>query len=113
MRRSLSRSMPTMAPGAKRTRRDASIGVSRTAAARVLAEHPSADECPRTPNVSRSARFQAGTAGALGCRMDLKVFTHEELETVLRALRNVARANDRFTDSERALVEGVARIHGV
>jgi hypothetical protein len=45
--------------------------------------------------------------------MDLKVFTPEELETVLRALRNVALANDRFTDAERSLVEGVARIHDV
>jgi hypothetical protein len=45
--------------------------------------------------------------------MDLKVFAPEELEAVLGALRNVALANDRFTDAERALVEGVARIHGV
>lgn len=43
--------------------------------------------------------------------MDLKVFPPRELGVVLRALRNVASANDRFTDAERALVEGVARIH--
>lgn len=43
--------------------------------------------------------------------MDLKVFPARELGAVLRALRNVASANDRFTDAERALVEGVARIH--
>jgi len=43
--------------------------------------------------------------------MDLKVFSARELGVVLRALRHVASANDRFTDSERALVEGVARIH--
>jgi hypothetical protein len=45
--------------------------------------------------------------------MDVKVFTPEELIAVSRALRHVAAANDRFTDAERALVEGVARIHGV
>ena len=45
--------------------------------------------------------------------MELKVFTPRELEVVLRALRNVAMANDRFTDGERALIEGVARIHEV
>lgn len=43
--------------------------------------------------------------------MDLKVFPAHELIAVLRALRNVALANDRFTDAERELVEGVARIH--
>jgi hypothetical protein len=45
--------------------------------------------------------------------MDLKVFTTPELDAVLRALRHVAVANDRFTDAERALIEGVAHIHGV
>lgn len=44
--------------------------------------------------------------------MDLQIFAPDELDAVLRALRNVAYANDRFTDAERALVEGVARIHG-
>jgi hypothetical protein len=44
--------------------------------------------------------------------MDLKVFSPIELEAVLRALRYIAVANDRFTDAERALIEGVARIHG-
>ncbi|HET6146449.1 MAG TPA: hypothetical protein VFH68_02895 [Polyangia bacterium] len=43
--------------------------------------------------------------------MDIKVFAPEELPVVLRALCNVASANGRFTESERALVEGVARIH--
>ncbi|HWA72673.1 MAG TPA: hypothetical protein VG937_10070 [Polyangiaceae bacterium] len=45
--------------------------------------------------------------------MDLNVFTLRELDAVLRALRHVALANDRFTDAERALLEGVARIHGL
>lgn len=45
--------------------------------------------------------------------MDLQVFASHELTAVLRALRNVALANDRFTDAERALIEGVARIHQV
>jgi hypothetical protein len=45
--------------------------------------------------------------------MDVKVFTPEELIAVSRALRHVALANDRFTNAERALVEGVARIHGI
>jgi hypothetical protein len=44
--------------------------------------------------------------------MDLTVFTPTELRVVLRALRHVALANDRFTDGERALIEGLALIHG-
>jgi hypothetical protein len=44
--------------------------------------------------------------------MDLKIFPDPELDAVLRALRHVALANDRFTDAERALIEGVARVHG-
>jgi tellurite resistance protein len=44
--------------------------------------------------------------------MDLKVFAPEELPVVLSALRHVASANGRFTQAERALIEGVARIHG-
>ena len=43
--------------------------------------------------------------------MDLKVFPPNELETVLRALRHIALLDDRFTDAERALIEGVARVH--
>jgi hypothetical protein len=43
--------------------------------------------------------------------MDLKVFAAHELTGVLRALRSVAAANDRFTEAERDLLEGVARIH--
>jgi tellurite resistance protein len=45
--------------------------------------------------------------------MDIKVFAPEELPVVLRALCNVASANGRFTEPERALIEGVARIHQV
>ena len=45
--------------------------------------------------------------------MELKVFTPDELGVVLRALRSVALCNDQFTDAERALVQGVARIHEV
>jgi len=45
--------------------------------------------------------------------MDLQVFESQELEPVLRALRRVALADDRFTDAERALIEGVAAIHDV
>jgi hypothetical protein len=44
--------------------------------------------------------------------MDLQIFSPQELDAVLRVLRNVALENDRFTDAERALVEGIARIHG-
>jgi hypothetical protein len=43
--------------------------------------------------------------------MDLKVFSPGELDAVLRVLRHVAIQNDRFTDSERALIEGVGRVH--
>ena len=45
--------------------------------------------------------------------MELRVFTQNELIVVLRALRHVALANDRFTEGERALVEGVAHVHGM
>jgi hypothetical protein len=45
--------------------------------------------------------------------MELRVFTQNELIVVLRALRRVALVNDRFTDAERALVEGVAQVHGM
>jgi hypothetical protein len=44
--------------------------------------------------------------------MDLKVFSRDELVVVLRALRAVAVANDRFTKAEREFVEAVASIHG-
>jgi tellurite resistance protein len=43
--------------------------------------------------------------------MDLKVFPPRELYAVLCALRNIALDDDRFTPNERALIEGVARIH--
>jgi hypothetical protein len=45
--------------------------------------------------------------------MDINVFPRNELLMVLRALREIAVANDRFTDGERALLQGVARIHDV
>jgi hypothetical protein len=45
--------------------------------------------------------------------MDIRVFRPRELYAVLRVLRNVASVNGHFTDAERALVEGVARIHGL
>ena len=44
--------------------------------------------------------------------MDLIVFPPRELYAVLCALRNVALDHDRFTSNERALIEGVARMHG-
>lgn len=43
--------------------------------------------------------------------MDLKIFPRHELVAVLGALRNVAVENGRFTDAERALIEGIAGIH--
>ena len=45
--------------------------------------------------------------------MELNIFAPQELPAVLRALRQVAVANDRFTPAEGALIDGVARIHGV
>jgi len=44
--------------------------------------------------------------------MDLNVFQPHELPLVLRALRQVALANEVFTPAEAQLLEGVARIHG-
>ena len=43
--------------------------------------------------------------------MDIKIFPPNELVLVLRAMRDVAIATDQFTDGERALLEGIARIH--
>ncbi len=43
--------------------------------------------------------------------MDIKIFSPQELMAVLRALRHIANRNDRFSDGERALIEGVARLH--
>lgn len=43
--------------------------------------------------------------------MDLQVFPPHELIVVLRALRDVASENGRFTEAEQQLIEGVARIH--
>lgn len=45
--------------------------------------------------------------------MDLRVFDTTELPAVLRALRDVARENGRFTEAERDFIEGVATLHGV
>lgn len=45
--------------------------------------------------------------------MDIQIFPKSELFAVLRAMRDVATANDQFTDGERALLEGIARIHDV
>jgi hypothetical protein len=45
--------------------------------------------------------------------MDIRVFPRPQLLAVLRALRIVACTNDRFTDAERALIEGLARLHDV
>jgi hypothetical protein len=44
--------------------------------------------------------------------MDLTVFTPTELRAVLRGLRHVALANDRFTEAECALIEGLSLLHG-
>jgi len=44
--------------------------------------------------------------------MDLIVFPPRELYAVLCALRSVALENERFSSNERALIEGVARMHG-
>jgi hypothetical protein len=43
--------------------------------------------------------------------MDLKIFSHDELPWVLRALRTIAEANDVFTAGERDLLSAIARIH--
>jgi len=44
--------------------------------------------------------------------MDVAVFEPHELPLVLGALRDVALANDVFSDAETQLVEGLARLHG-
>lgn len=44
--------------------------------------------------------------------MDLKVFPPSELDVVLRALRDVAVANDAFTEAERDFVQSIALMHG-
>jgi hypothetical protein len=43
--------------------------------------------------------------------MDLKVFEPHELPLVLRALRDIALANDEFTEAEADFIEGVAKLH--
>ena len=59
------------------------------------------------------ASFELACAVHWVAAMDIQIFPTHELIIVLRALRNVAAANDRFTDAERALLEGVARIHAM
>jgi hypothetical protein len=44
--------------------------------------------------------------------MDLRVFEPQEVRPVLRALKDVALANDRLTDAEADLIEGVGLLHG-
>lgn len=44
--------------------------------------------------------------------MDIAIFTPQELPLVLGALRDVALANDVFSPSEAALIEGLAQLHG-
>ena len=43
--------------------------------------------------------------------MDIRIFSNTELPLVLRALRNVALSDHHFSEGERALIEGIARIH--
>jgi hypothetical protein len=45
--------------------------------------------------------------------MDIRIFNAAELHCVLRALRNIALSDHCFSDGERELVEGIARIHQV
>jgi hypothetical protein len=44
--------------------------------------------------------------------MELTVFQPHELPLVLRALRQVALANEVFTPAEAELIEGIALLHG-
>lgn len=44
--------------------------------------------------------------------MEIQVFDDRELPLVLGALREVALANDRFTEPEAELIEGLALLHG-
>jgi len=45
--------------------------------------------------------------------MDIRIFPPHELLAVLPTLRAVASENHRFSEAERALLEGVARLHGL
>jgi hypothetical protein len=45
--------------------------------------------------------------------MDIRIFSPAELQCVARALRNVALSDHEFSEGERALIEGLARIHEV
>ncbi len=71
----------------------------------------SADACPFSVEGAHSSVFPRGMTDAQPRVMDLKIFPPHELTAVLRALRHVASVNDRFTDAERALIDGVAHIH--
>jgi hypothetical protein len=44
--------------------------------------------------------------------MDIAIFPGQELELVLGALRDVAYSNDRFSEGEAQMIEGLARLHG-
>ncbi|MDF3067877.1 MAG: hypothetical protein K0R38_3478 [Polyangiaceae bacterium] len=44
--------------------------------------------------------------------MDIRIFDSRELPLVLGALRGVALANDRLTDTEAQLLDGLAALHG-
>jgi len=45
--------------------------------------------------------------------MDVRVFSPVELACVARALRNIALSDHQFSEEERALLEGIIRIHEV
>jgi len=44
--------------------------------------------------------------------MDIAIFPTRELAPVLGALRDVAFSNDRFTEAEAQMIEGLAQLHG-
>jgi len=44
--------------------------------------------------------------------MDIAIFPAQELALVLGALRDVAFSNDRFTEAEAQMIEGLAELHG-
>jgi len=44
--------------------------------------------------------------------MDIAIFPAQELQLVLSALRDVACSNDRFSEAEAQMLEGLARLHG-
>jgi len=44
--------------------------------------------------------------------MDIAIFPAQELALVLGALRDVALSNDRFSEAEAQMIEGLAKLHG-